>query len=750
MVAFNRTVQIFWLAILSLYSFPQCATAQQKQGLTDEMRVLVETPAVPGYEQDLSAKIARLLAGHKPRVDNLGDVIVTVGSGAPHRLIAAPIDEPGFVISGITPDGYLTLQRLPQGGNLPLFNELYAAEPVKIETPQHKWINGSVAGLSVHLLPQRQHPPSMADLDEMFVDVGATTAAEARAAGADVLSPLAIARSLSVMADGRLASPAVGDRFGAAVLLELIANSNPATTKGTTTFAFVTQQWLGARGLQRVLQEQKPDELIYIGRLTRPVQAPGRPQSEEANFTHKPGNGPLLAQAETAGQANALVSDLKQIAEQNKISLQTDLSASLLPRGGYLPQPKLPERTVHLAIATAWPSTPAEYIDSHDLIGLVQLLSRYLGGSGVQIKAPAAAALPETALPVRPPSAPADATILKHMIETYGVSSHEGNVTRAVAQLLPSWAKPETDAAGNLILHWKGNGRGPRIAVVAHQDEIGYEVRSILPDGTLELITKGGGVPAYFLGHPALVHSANGVHPGVMELPDGWEKPDFQWPRGPRPTLRLDVGAQSPEQVSQLGIKPGDFVTIPKEYRNLLSPRASARSFDDRVGCSALIAATWALGPNLNGRDVTFIWSTREELGLEGAVAAAKGLAQEGRAPDYVFAVDTFVSSDSPLESKRFGDGVLGKGFVVRAVDNSNVVPRTLEEKVVALARSSKVPVQYGVTGGGNDGAAFLLYGSTDVALGWPLRYSHSPAEVIDVRDLDALSRIVTAIAKNW
>ena len=37
-----------------------------------------------------------------------------------------------------------------------------------------------------------------------------------------------------------------------------------------------------------------------------------------------------------------------------------------------------------------------------------------------------------------------------------------------------------------------------------------------------------------------------------------------------------------------------------------------------------------------------------------------------------------------------------------------------------------------------------------DLALGWPLRYSHSPAEVIDTRDVDALARIITAVARNW
>jgi putative aminopeptidase FrvX len=212
----------------------------------------------------------------------------------------------------------------------------------------------------------------------------------------------------------------------------------------------------------------------------------------------------------------------------------------------------------------------------------------------------------------------------------------------------------------------------------------------------------------------------------------------------------VDVGAENAGEVAKLGIKAGDFITVPKQYRKLAGERASARSFDDRVGCSALVSAVWALGPNLNGRDVIFIWSTREELGLEGAAAAAQQLAAEGHAPDYVFAVDTFVSSDSPLESPRFGDAKLGHGFVVRAVDNSNIVAPDLVSKAVSLARGAGVAVQYGVTGGGNDGAAFLLYGSKDVALGWPLRYSHSPAEVIDVRDLDALAKMVAAVARSW
>jgi putative aminopeptidase FrvX len=240
------------------------------------------------------------------------------------------------------------------------------------------------------------------------------------------------------------------------------------------------------------------------------------------------------------------------------------------------------------------------------------------------------------------------------------------------------------------------------------------------------------------------------MRPGVIELPAGWDKPGFKWPDDRTTMFHMDVGARNAQQVEQLGIKLGDFITIPKKYRPLLGTRANGRSFDDRVGCTALVLATWALGPDLKDRDVTFVWSTGEEVGLEGAAEVAKNLAAQGKPPDYVFAVDTFVSSDSPLESKRFANALVGHGFVVRAVDNSNIVPRNLVEKVLTIAQGDGIPAQYGVTGGGNDGSAFLRYGSVDVALGWPLRYSHSAAEVIDTRDVDALARIVAAVARQW
>lgn len=738
------------IAVLCFLSVAAWSADKQVSGsLLSDMQQFVQTPAVAGYEQPLARLIAQQLAAYSPKVDNLSDVVVTIGSGSPNRLLVAPIDEPGYVVSDVTAQGYLRLQRLPQFGALPLFNELYSAQPVQILTAQGRWIDGVVAGPSVHLQPGRQHPPDLNDIENMYVDIGATSAAQARSAGADVLSPLAVDRTLYQMGFGKWTALAIGDRFGAAALVEVLRSLDMQKLHGSLTVAFVTQQWTGAHGLQRLLDEVKPEELIYVGRLTRGPAPPGPPGvgKEMPAPRQKPGSGVLMAEAQ---QESPLAAELAQLAHQSNIPVATDYSAPLLPRS-YLPQPPLPARWVHLGIATAWASTPGEILDAHDLGQLVGLLQTYLQGSATPLSIPSASSLPEPVLPPRPAAAPSPETILSRLVETYGVSDHETRVREAIARLLPAWAKTQTDDHGDLILHWPAAAKGPRIVVIAHQDEIGYEVHSILSDGSLELEDKGGGLPAFFQGHVAFVHTATGIRPGVLQLPNGWDQPDFHWPPESRnATYRMDVGAANPQQVAELGIKAGDFATIPKKYRQLLGTHANARSFDDRVGCTALIAAAWALGPRLNGRDVTFVWSTGEELGLVGAAAVAKSMAADGRAPDYVFAVDTFVSSDSPLESTRFADAKLGEGFVVRAVDNSNIVPRKLVERVVAMARTQGIPVQYGVTGGGNDGAAFLRYGTTDVALGWPLRYSHSPGEVVNTRDVDALARIVAAVARSW
>jgi len=112
-----------------------------------------------------------------------------------------------------------------------------------------------------------------------------------------------------------------------------------------------------------------------------------------------------------------------------------------------------------------------------------------------------------------------------------------------------------------------------------------------------------------------------------------------------------------------------------------------------------------------------------------------------------VFSVDTFVSSDSPTETTRFAYAPLGEGAVIRGLDNSAVAAPAEIDRILAIAKAQNIPLQVGATNGGTDGSDFIRYGTVHVSLSWPGRYSHSPVEVLDLRDLQALERLVYALA---
>ena len=135
-------VVVHFLVVCFVYGSAQTSGAQAT--LVNDLRGLVQTPAVPGYEQQLAAEIAGKLKSFAPKIDAQSNVTVTIGKGAPHRLLVTSMDEPGFVASGITNEGYLTLQRLPQGGNLPLLTNFIRHSPY---WSARRRINGSMERL---------------------------------------------------------------------------------------------------------------------------------------------------------------------------------------------------------------------------------------------------------------------------------------------------------------------------------------------------------------------------------------------------------------------------------------------------------------------------------------------------------------------------------------------------------------------------------------------------------------------------
>src|SRR5205823_5512869 len=116
-------------------------------------------------------------------------------------------------------------------------------------------------------------------------------------------------------------------------------------------------------------------------------------------------------------------------------------------------------------------------------------------------------------------------------------------------------------------------------------------------------------------------------------------------------------------ELASAGVQPGAKLTGFKCSARLGDVRLTGRSIDDRAGDTALLLALDEVDPAKLDHKVIFVWSVREEGGLQGAKAIAATL---GPSVHRVHAVDTFVSSDSPLESHRFGYAPIGAGAVVR------------------------------------------------------------------------------------
>src|SRR5439155_1004642 len=174
------------------------------------------------------------------------------------------------------------------------------------------------------------------------------------------------------------------------------------------------------------------------------------------------------------------------------------------------------------------------------------------------------------------------------------------------------------------------------------------------------------------------------------------------------PPLRVSVGTTTRAATQALGVTVGSTITMPKRFVRLAGTRATGRSMDDRVGSAAQILAVRHLDQSNLKHQVIFIWSTREEIGLEGAAAVAGAL---GTAPRRVHAIDTFVSADSPLELQNFAVAPIGAGAVARALDNSSVTPPAYVDSLFRLARARGVALPLGTTNGGNDGSLFTPYG---------------------------------------
>ena len=411
----------------------------------------------------------------------------------------------------------------------------------------------------------------------------------------------------------------------------------------------------------------------------------------------------------------------------------------------YVAHPSPPRAATGIPLEAKFGGTLVETVSEGALAAHFAAVARAAGTSGNVNLARLRLTPPSAAPPFPSDSLSRYAELLARLSDTYAVSGSEGAMRDILRARLPAWAREGAivDSAGNLVL-----AMGPErdtVVFIAHMDEVGFDVARRDRD-VLVLRRLGSFYPSLFSGQTALLHPAaegsarpsQGCRPSTGRAALG-----VLLPRDTTSREADEVRAWFGDDFPAEGLK-GATVTSYKCAARLGRTRFTARSIDDRLGSAAMVLALAGIDTARLTNKVIFIWSVREETGLSGARAAA---AIYGPSVRRVHAVDTFVSADSPLETGRFAVAPIGSGAVLRAADNSSATPPDEIERVLRIARAAGIPVQIGTTNGGNDGSVFVPYGAVDVPLAWPLRYSHSPAEVVDLRDMRSLTRLITALA---
>ena len=680
----------------------QEATPTDRNEILGAVASWIALDVTPGREALAAPQLTALGFQHAP----LDGFMIRRGHGSPRRVVACALDQAGYVVSSITGDGYLRVQGSGNARHHPLWDQFHEGQRIRVRTARGV-VPGVIAVRSTHLWRGRAAETTPASIENFYVDIGARTSADVAQLGIALLDPVGRDQNGWRYAD-MVAGPGAASRAGCAAIA---AASRLTPARGETIYLLSSEGTFEFTGLSAALAAIGPvDSLTIVD--------------------------PALARADS-GEAGVQIARRTPPADDLVLSPRIHVGAASA-----------------IGVRTSFRGSLVESITADDA---VELFSEVARAAGVIPNGRPVALPPGPVVSNRPrtDSLAAVASLLATLTDTYGVSEHESLVRAAVLRALPSSARNrvKVDSIGDIVL-----ALGPArdtVVFIAHLDEIGFEITKIAADGTLSLRARGGFFRSLWEGQPALLHfdSAPRTAGCALRFGVGESARSAAGVFVPRASANTKqptevtawMGVDS-AALADCGVGPGMSLTGVKHATALAGSRFSARSIDDRAGCTALILAVRALDDRMLDHAVLFVWSVQEETALGGAAYVA---ARFGPTVKRVHPVDTFVSADSPLESARFAMTPIGSGAVVRALDNSSATPATEVSRVAAIAATRHIPLQIGTTNGGNDGSELARFGAADVPIAWPLRYSHSPAEVIDLRDVQALARLVTALAAS-
>lgn len=340
-----------------------------------------------------------------------------------------------------------------------------------------------------------------------------------------------------------------------------------------------------------------------------------------------------------------------------------------------------------------------------------------------------------------------DFAFLKELVETPSPSGYEQPAQRVIRTQLDGIAdEMQTDVMGNLIARLDGRG-GPKLMLAGHCDEIGFMVQYVDENGYIFFGAIGGVDPHLSPGQRIAIHTANGAIYGVI----GKKAIHLIEPKDRDTVIKLkeqfiDIGCSNKDEVMAL-VQIGDPVTFAVGVEKLQGDRVTSRAFDDKMG--AFIVAEVMKQVKQQGGATAELFSVstvQEEVGLRGGTTSTYGVQ-----PDAGIVVEVTHATDYPgVEKPGIGDVAVGKGPVIARGANINPV---LFDLLMETAEAEKIPVQViGVPRAtGTDANVMQLSrgGVATALLGIPLRYMHTPVEVLSLSDLENAIKLLTALTQN-
>ena len=322
-----------------------------------------------------------------------------------------------------------------------------------------------------------------------------------------------------------------------------------------------------------------------------------------------------------------------------------------------------------------------------------------------------------------------------------GVSGRECAVGETVAEILRPFAPDAHYHDGAVIAHIGQDAEKPTLLLCAHLDQVGFLVTDITEDGFLRIGAVGGIDRRLLLGQPVIADGKERLFGVISILPPHLLKGEQAVPEEGQ--LCVDLGFDSAEALADK-VARGDAVYFGTTCKPLQGTRMTGSALDDRCGVAALLMAAEILANTENlPCNVTIYCSGQEERSGRGAKLAAAN-----ERPDYAIAVDvTFGLAEGDSAKSCFP---LGKG---PAIGISPVLSDAMSDQLIQIAKRAEIPYQLEIlpesTGTDADALTLSPGGCAAATVSIPLRYMHTPVEVIDITDVENTARLLAEYAKE-